>query len=193
MNQPNDVGRQLMETVAKLSLKVRVYERLLGMESSEAPPERVWSDILDCAMEAMPCEASSFFLADAKGALTITAARGRVSEKILGLKLKRGEGIAGACLLDRRSIAVSDVSRDPRHAARLAQSLGFETRSLLAVPVTHDGAALGVLELINKSGANEFARAELELLERVARVAGHLLARRGAAASTTSKKGKKRA
>ena len=179
-----------METVARVSLKARVLERLLCMVGSEAPPERIWNDILDRAMEAVPCEASSFFTADAKGGLTIVAARGRVSEKILGLKLPPGKGIAGACLLDRRTIAVSDVSRDPRHAAQLAQALGFETRSVLATPVLHDGAALGVLEVINKAGADEFPRHEVELLERIARTAGDLLSLRR---EPPSKKGKKRA
>ena len=189
MNQPNDASRHLLETVARLSLKAKILERLLCMVGSGAPAERTWNDVLDAAMEAVPCEASSFFLADAKKGLTIVAARGRVSDKILGLKLKPGTGIAGACLMDRRTIAVSDVSRDPRHAARLAEALGFETRSLLAAPVTHDGAALGVLEVVNKSGTDAFPRHEVELLERIARTAGDLLAQRNA----PPKKGKKRA
>jgi GAF domain-containing protein len=177
----------MMETVARLSLKARILERLLCMVGSDAPAERVWSDVLDAAMEAVPCEASSFFLSDAGGALTIVAARGRVSQDLIGLKLKRGAGLAGACWKDRRTIAVSDVARDPRHAAQVAQALGFETRSLLAVPVLHDGAAWGVVEIINKTGGNEFPRHEVELLERIARTAGDLLSRRPAA-----RKGKKR-
>lgn len=188
MTHPNDAGRQMMETVARLSLKVRVLERLLCMVGSGAPAERVWNDILDASMEAVPCEASSYFRADASGGLTIVAARGRVSEHLLGLKLKRGAGLAGACWKDRRTIAVSDVPRDPRHAAQVAQALGFETRSLIAVPVLHDGASLGVVELINKSGGDEFARHEVELLERVARTAGAL----AGAPPPATKKGKKR-
>lgn len=189
MTHPNDTSRQLMESLARMSLKARILERLLCMVGSGAPEERIWNDILDASMEAVPCEASSFFLADKAGGLTIVAARGRVSDKVLGLKLKRGKGLAGACLLDRRTIAVSDVSRDPRHAAQLAQALGFETRSLLAAPVVHDGASLGVVEVVNKSGSNEFPRHEVELLERIARTAGDLLAHRPAAV----KKGKRRA
>lgn len=188
MNQPNEAGKHLMETLARVSLKAKILERLLCMVGSGAPSERVWSDILDAAMQAVPCEASSFFLADAKGALTIVAARGRISDKILGLKLKPGAGIAGACLRDRRTIAVSDVTKDPRHAAQMAQALGFATRSLLAAPVLHDGAALGVLEVINKGGTDEFPRHEVELLERIARTAGDLLAAR----AVPPKKGKKR-
>jgi|ERR1043166_4301508 sigma-B regulation protein RsbU (phosphoserine phosphatase) len=107
----------------------------------------------------------------------ITAARGRISERVLGLKLKKGQGLAGACVADRRIIAVSDVAHDPRHAAAFAKALGFETRSLVAAPVVHDGRVLGVVELVNKSGSNEFHRHELELVERITRTAGDLLAR----------------
>jgi len=176
----NETSRQLMETAARLSVRNRVLERLLCMFGSAVPAERIWNDVLDLAMEAVPCEASSFFLAGSKGALTIVAARGSVSDKIVGLKLKRGQGLAGACFLDRRVIAVSDVTRDPRHAAQMAQALGFETRSLLAVPVVHGGDALGVLEVINRTGGDEFARHEVDLVERVGRSAGDLLALRAA-------------
>ena len=189
MNEaPYDASRQLMETAARLSVRARVLDRLLCMFSSEAPAERIWNDVLDLAMEGVPCEASSFFLAGPKGTLTIVAARGSVSDKIVGLKLKRGQGLAGACLLDRRVIAVSDVGRDPRHAAAMAQALGFETRSLLAAPVVHGSDSLGVIEIINRTGGDDFERHEVDLVERVGRSAGDLLALRGAAVG----KGRKR-
>ncbi|MBV8879463.1 MAG: GAF domain-containing protein, partial [Planctomycetaceae bacterium] len=126
-----------------------------------------------------PCEASSVFRADRKGNLTLVAARGRVADKVVGLKLKKGQGIAGACAQDRRTLPVSDVANDPRHAASITKALGFETRSILAVPIVHGDKALGVIELVNKVGSNEFQRHELELVERVGRTAGDLLSRSG--------------
>jgi Nif-specific regulatory protein len=187
---PSDSGRQLMESAARMSVRARVLERLLCLFTSDAPDERLWTDILDAAMEGVPCEASSLFLSDAKGALTIVAARGRVSEGVIGLKLKKGQGIAGACLLDGRTLAVSDVASDPRHAAALAKSLGFETRSILAVPVTHGDRALGVLEVINKAAGNEFQRHEVDLVERVGRSAGDVLALRARNGKTAKRKGR---
>lgn len=182
-----DTGRQLMETAARLSVKNRVLERLLCLFSGPVVLQRLTDDLLDISMEAVPSEASSFFLANPKSELTIVAARGSVSSAVKGLKLKKGQGIAGASFKDRRIIAVSDVANDPRHAAAFAKALGFETRSLLAAPVVHDGKAFGVVELINKSGSNDFQRHELELLERITRTAGDLLAR-----AEEQPKGKKR-
>jgi Nif-specific regulatory protein len=165
-----------MDSAARLSLKNTILERLLCLFSGPLEAGRIYEDVLDISMQAIPCEASSFFAASPKGELTIVAARGSVSGKLRGLKLKKGQGLAGASVADRRLIAVSDVANDPRHAAAFARALGFETRSLVAAPVLHDGKALGVVELVNKAGSNEFQRHELELVERITRTAGDLLA-----------------
>jgi len=167
-----------MESAARLSIRNRVLDRLLCLFGSLAAPERLQADLLDTAMEAVPCEASSYFARTARGDLTVTAARGRVSEQLVGLKLKKGQGLAGACANDARVIAVSDVARDRRHAAQVAAALGFETRSLLAAPVVHDGQVYGVIEIVNKTGGDEFQRHEVELLERIGRTAGDLMALR---------------
>lgn len=166
-----------MDSAARLSVKNQVLERLLCLFSGPPAPERIHNDILDIAMVALPCEASSVFRSDRKGALTLVAARGRVADKLIGLKLKKGQGIAGACAQDARTLPVSDVAHDPRHSAALARSLGFETRSLLAVPLVHQEKVLGVIELVNKTGSNEFQRHEVELVERIGRTAGDLLIR----------------
>jgi Nif-specific regulatory protein len=168
-----------MDSAARLSLKNQVLERLLCLFSGDPDPARLQNDILDIAMVALPCEASSVFRTDRRGNLTLVAARGRVAEKVLGLKLKKGQGIAGACAKDVRALPVSDVAHDPRHAAAITKALGFETRSLLAVPIVHQERVLGVIELVNKLGSNEFQRHELELVERIGRTAGDLLSRSG--------------
>jgi GAF domain-containing protein len=175
-----ETSRHLMESAARLSVRNRLLERLLCLFGSEAGPERIQGELLDAAMDAVPCEASSYFARGAKGDLAVTAARGRVSEKLVGLRLRKGQGLAGACAEDARVIAVSDVTRDPRHAAQVAEALGFVTRSLLAAPVAHAGRVFGVIEIVNKSGGDEFQRHEVELLERTGRAAGDLFALREA-------------
>ncbi len=174
-----ETSRHLMDSAARLSVKNQVLERLLCLFGGPPDAARLHNDILDIAMVAVPCEASSVFRTDKKGGLTLVAARGRVAEKVIGLKLKKGQGIAGACAADARTLAVSDVASDPRHAAAITKALGFETRSLLATPVVHRERVLGVIEIVNKTGSNLFQRHEVELVERIGRTAGDLLARTG--------------
>lgn len=168
-----------MDSAARLSVKNQVLERLLCLFSGSPDAARLHNDILDISMLALPCEASSIFRTDKKGNLTLISARGRVADKVIGLKLKKGQGIAGACAQDGRTLPVSDVASDPRHAAAITKALGFETRSLLAVPMVHENRVLGVIELVNKTGSNEFQRHEIELVERIGRTAGDLLVRCG--------------
>ncbi|MBI3855485.1 MAG: GAF domain-containing protein [Planctomycetes bacterium] len=172
-----ETSRYLMDSAARLSVKNQVLERLLCLFSGPTVADRLHNDILDISMMALPCEASSVFRADKKGALTLVAARGRVADKVIGLKLKKGQGIAGACAQDGRTLPVSDVASDPRHAAAFTKALGFETRSLVAVPMVHQDRVLGVIELVNKTGSNQFQRHEIELVERIGRTAGDLLVR----------------
>lgn len=175
---PSPAQRYAAESLARLSLKNRVLERLLGLYGHTPAPERLREDVLDIALEAAPSEAASLFLrAGRKGELVLVAARGRVGERVKGLRLGPGQGLAGACLADGRTIAVTDAARDARHEAGVDRALGFQTRSLLAVPVPPGPGPRGVLELINRQGGGGFERHEIELAERVARAAADLLGR----------------
>jgi Nif-specific regulatory protein len=181
-----ETSRSLMDSAARLSLKNRVLERLLCLFSGPLDVDRLHHDVLDIAMAAVPCEASSVFRVDEKGALVLVAARGKVADEIIGLRLKRGQGIAGACAIDKRILPVSDVASDPRHAAAYARSLGFETRSLVAAPILCGQDCIGVIELINKTGGNEFQRHDLELVDRIGRTAGDVLVLKTAAAEAAA-------
>jgi sigma-B regulation protein RsbU (phosphoserine phosphatase) len=161
---------------ARLQARHQAVERLLHLFSDLSDPNRVLQEILDTAMEAVPCEAGSLLLTQGdNGELRFVAARGPVAHKLLGLSIARGVGFAGACARDHASIACSDVRQDPRHAGELSRQIGFEPASLLVAPVLHRGDLLGVIELINKKGGSAFALHEVETVERIGRAAGSLL------------------
>ncbi len=167
-----------MDTMLYSRLQVRcsTYERLLHVFTDLSNRGRIFQDVLDIADDAVPSEAASLLLVTGEdGEMTFVAATGPVAEKIKGMKLKAGIGIAGACARDRAPIAVSDVQKEPRFAREVSKALGFETRSLLAVPVIYRGQLAGVMELVNKRGADDWTRWDIELLDRVARVTGTLV------------------
>jgi L-methionine (R)-S-oxide reductase len=58
------------------------------------------------------------------------------------VRIKSGSGVCGACVQERRSILVPDVEQFPGHIA-----CDTASRSELVVPLLHDGAILGVLDL----------------------------------------------
>lgn len=81
------------------------------------------------------------------------------------VRLKLGQGIAGATAAARTSIIVNDVRNDPRFYAAADAASGFQTRSLLAVPMTDGGELVGVLEVVNKNDGTAFTELDLRVME----------------------------
>lgn len=61
-----------------------------------------------------------------------------------------GRGIAGAAFRNGEPLLIADVSRDARFAREYDRQSGFQTRSMLCVPLVVAGRRWGVLQLINK-------------------------------------------
>ena len=64
---------------------------------------------------------------------------------------------------------------EPSYSRERHKVAGYETTSLLAVPILHQGLLTGVIELLNRRGSPEWAPHEVELLERIACAAGSLV------------------
>ncbi|MBU0702974.1 MAG: GAF domain-containing protein, partial [Chloroflexi bacterium] len=83
------------------------------------------------------------------------------------LELEPGEGIAGLVAQMGQSLIVPDAQNDPRCARQIDQLVGFVTRSILCVPLRVRDEISGVIEVVNKIGA-EFDQEDLEILGSVA-------------------------
>src|SRR5690606_15390799 len=60
------------------------------------------------------------------------------------------DSIAGMIMESQQMLQVDDVHADPRHYRKLDTAKGFETRSILGVPLTAKDRPIGVLEVLNK-------------------------------------------
>ncbi len=93
----------------------------------------------------------------------------------LDIRIKPGQGLAGASFLHKETIAVSEVHKDPRFFKEVSGSVGYEVRSLLTAPIVNAGEPYGAIQVINKKGSDEFGQAEVDLMKRLGRWAGALL------------------
>ncbi len=87
------------------------------------------------------------------------------------VRLKSGEGVAGAAAAARESIIVADAENDPRVYKGADAASGFATRNLLAVPMLDRDTLVGVLEVVNKSGGGAFTELDRRVLEIFASIA----------------------
>ena len=121
--------------------------------------------IVTSVTELLGCEASSLFLVDQTGEqLVLTVATGPVSGDIKELRLNLGEGIVGWVAKRRKGLIVNDAQHDPRFTESVDKATGFQTRSILAVPLMDHDQLVGVLETLNTAKAKQFDQSDLELL-----------------------------
>ncbi len=83
------------------------------------------------------------------------------------IRLKPGQGIAGWVLENKEPVMVDDVYSDPRFSSRADDTSGFTTNSILCVPLTVEGNAIGILEAVNKQ-IGRFDVSDLHLMQAIA-------------------------
>jgi Nif-specific regulatory protein len=121
--------------------------------------------IVTSVTELLECEASSLFLIDPTGEqLVLSVVTGPASGAIKELRVNIGEGIAGWVAKNRKSLIVNDAKHDPRFFPAVDRLSGFQTRSILAVPLMDHAQIVGVLEILNTAKAKQFDQSDLELL-----------------------------
>lgn len=86
---------------------------------------------------------------------------------LVGVRVRAGQGVAGAVAQSGESAIVNSAARDPRFYSGIDQQTGFHTDSLLVVPLRARDRVLGVLEAVNKP-VGEFDAHDLTLAETLA-------------------------
>ncbi|MFP4323111.1 MAG: ATP-binding protein, partial [Anaerolineales bacterium] len=87
-----------------------------------------------------------------------------------GQSLKRipvplNQSIAGEVVLEDKVLVVNDVAQYPRHYSQADAASGFQTQSLLAVPMRVRQRVIGVLEAVNKKNGQTWTEDDVFYLE----------------------------
>jgi signal transduction histidine kinase len=108
--------------------------------------------IMDATCETTQCEASSILLYNRNSdELRFVASNspGTDPAEMASIPVPMEGSIAGQIVRENRSIVIQD-SADPRIYRGVDQSIGFQTRTLLGVPMSIKETVVGVLEAVNK-------------------------------------------
>ena len=123
--------------------------------------------IVDVARSIFGAEAASIFLLDEESdELVFVAVSGQGEQILIGTRFPSSTGIAGFALVTRQPLVVDDLSSDPRFARDRAEQTGYVPNSVVASPLLHGEAALGVLSVLDRARDRPFGLAELDLLSR---------------------------
>ena len=165
------------EPSVDLERRVREQEALLeiGLElAATLDLRRVLSLALTKAEEFCRAETSSIWEVDeAAGDLFFRVVRGRAAPEIENLRIPIGQGIVGAVAASGRVETINDVASDPRWRGDASEQ--FDTRAILAVPLTARGKVIGVLQLLNPVGKEAFSAGDVRRMQLFAGPLAHAL------------------
>jgi len=96
--------------------------------------------------------------------LTFEIVVGLRKEQIQGVQLSLEAGIAGFVASTGEALFLSDAKKDPRFNSKVDKLTGFETKSIICVPLKIHGKVLGVIEIVNVKNVDIFKLEELPTL-----------------------------
>jgi signal transduction histidine kinase len=108
-------------------------------------------DIVRAAADITRAEAASILLYDDTARQLYFQVATNIDEPTMrGFIVPLDKSIAGWIVTNRKSVRIDDAHKDDRHFSEVEQTIGFETRSLLGIPLITKNKVVGVLEVINK-------------------------------------------
>jgi signal transduction histidine kinase len=131
--------------------------------------EEVLNQSMRWAEEYISAEASTVYeLDEEEDMLFIRVARGDKKETVQRIRLQVGEGIAGRVVQTGLPMVVQDVNKEKNFNDRYDKQTGFQTRSMLCVPLTFRDRPIGALQVLNKKSGKRFTESDLALLTAMA-------------------------
>ncbi len=123
---------------------------------------------MNSASQLMGAEASSLMLVDeVSGELHVSIPTGPIKDKIVGMIIPKNKGIAGWVLSNKKSY----LSNAPKNESFFWEELSsdFQTRNIICVPlIDSKGEAIGVIQVLNKIGQQDFSDTEIPIFETLA-------------------------
>ena len=139
--------------------------------------------VVQTAAGVFEAAAASIALVDRdRDELVYESAWGAGAREIVGMRLGRGVGIAGAVVANAEPQAVPDCRADDRFAAQVARGTGYVPHTMLVVPLVRAGVAIGVLSLLDRRGGRSYGPDDIPRAELFATLALRMLAAPAAAA-----------
>jgi PAS domain S-box-containing protein len=161
-----DIQRKMVEEYKGLdSNKLGTAIEIGSIVNSTLNLAEVLTAIMRHANQVTNSVASTLMLLDEeKKELVFSVPTGPKADQLTDIRIPCGEGIAGWVAEHEDPVLVPDVSKDPRFYKAIDKISGFETKSILCVPIKSKTKLIGVLEVVNKTDGSSFTRQDSILL-----------------------------
>ncbi|AKT36649.1 GAF domain-containing protein [Chondromyces crocatus] len=159
--------KQLEERLVRAEKTARALQEVGLALGSILDLDQLLSLILEKIAELLEADRATLYLLDEQRERLLS--RITVGGETRSIELPIGVGIAGHVAKIGRTVRVKDAYRDRRFDRGWDEQHGYRTRSILAAPMkNHIGRTIGVVQVLNKRGEQEFSLHDEELLEALA-------------------------
>lgn len=136
--------------------------------TSKLSLQNIFKQLMDQVRQTLNVESVSMGLIDpTTGTIVFEAAlMGPLFNGLPPVKLGRGQGIAGWVAEHGEVVMVNNVYADQRFYATVDRQTGFQTRSMICIPLKVEERIIGVLQAINKL-EGQFSQHDLSLLQAI--------------------------
>ncbi|PIP06684.1 MAG: hypothetical protein COX51_08225, partial [Syntrophobacteraceae bacterium CG23_combo_of_CG06-09_8_20_14_all_50_8] len=161
---------RLLDSVMKRDKEMETL-RLIGsaLSSSTFDTDRMLAYTMDMIRAVVNVQAGCLLLLEGDE-LAFAAAFHLDMDRLKPLRLKRGEGIASYVADRGVAVLANDAQRHPHFSPTVDIKIGFQTRSILSVPIISQGKVIGVIEILNKTDGDFNSEDEQLLLSIAASV-----------------------
>jgi diguanylate cyclase (GGDEF)-like protein len=133
--------------------------------TSELDPKKLLSTIMEKVSKLLPCENWSLMMVDEKSkSLYFEIGIDLDLSKVKDFRLALGKGVAGQAALQQKLLVVDDVTECDFFDSTVDHASGYQTRSLICVPIIFGGRTLGVLEVVNPKNVQNTSISLLTML-----------------------------
>ncbi len=159
-----------------LEQKLDAYRRILDISkqlNSTLEYGALLQQIVASVVEILNVEAASIMLQDpATGELRFEIASNLKPHETERIAVPLDRSIAGWIFTHGVPRVIEDVTKDPKHYRQVDSATQFITRNLLGVPLKTHTKVIGVVQALNKRGAEKFTGEDISLLTVLASQAG---------------------
>jgi sigma-B regulation protein RsbU (phosphoserine phosphatase) len=140
--------------------------RVSGLINSSLQLDQVLENIMTTSRSILKADACSMMLVDEKrNELVFEVAQGPVADKLKGgLRISRGQGIAGHVYETGEPLLIENAYSDPRFNREFDRVTGYRTQTILCVPLKIKERVIGVSQVINKLDGSNFNEEDEETL-----------------------------
>jgi len=135
--------------------------------------EEIYGDILlekimDYSLDITRSEAGSLLLINENLDLEFKIVRGERASQLLGTTVPIGKGVSGWVAREGKPVRCNNVKDEKHFSPEIDAITGFETKSILCVPLKTRDGVIGVLELLNKTGGFPYRQRDEEIISYLA-------------------------